>query len=156
MHLVAAGATAKEVIDNVLKPEIGKSERRSTRVKVVLATVEGDIHDIGKNLVGVLLIANGFDVHDLGKDVPTRTLVEKMNELDADILGLSAMLSTTILVQRDVIKALEEAGIRDQLKIIVGGVAATMEWAEEIGADGYADDANEAVTLIKTMTSEIG
>ena len=155
MHLVAAGAAVKETIDTVLKPELEKSGKRLKSAGVVmLATVEGDIHDIGKNLVGVMLIANGFEVYDLGQDVSTQELVEKVKEHEADILGLSAMLSTTILVQREVIKALEDAELRDSIKVIVGGVAATKDWAEEIGADGYAEDANVAVALVKKIMSE--
>lgn len=151
-HLVAAGEAVKRGIDELLKPELlRRGTERQTFGKVVLGTVAGDIHDIGKNIVAALIFAAGFDVYDLGKDVPTTKFVEKAREVGADIVGLSALLSTALPVQREVIDALAAAGLRDKMKVIVGGAPATAEWAEKIGADGYAENAIAAVRLVKLL-----
>jgi methylmalonyl-CoA mutase cobalamin-binding domain/chain len=149
---VAAAEAAKGAIDEVLQPEISRrrEERRGLGV-VVLGTVEGDIHDIGKNLVAAMLFAGGFEVIDLGKDVPTEEFIKKAKEVKADIVGASALLTTTIPMQREIIKALAKEGIRDKVKVIVGGAPVTQEWADEIGADGYGADAVEAVKLAKNL-----
>jgi len=152
MHLVAAGEAAKKAIDQVIQPELLKSgSERKTLGKVVIGTVAGDIHDIGKNIVAALLFAAGFEVYDLGKDVPTSEFVKKAKEVNADVVALSALLSTTLPVQKEVIDALKAAGIREKVKVIVGGAPATKEWAEKIGADGYAATATEAVTVVKKL-----
>jgi corrinoid protein of di/trimethylamine methyltransferase len=114
---------------------------------VVIGTVSGDIHEIGKSLVATMLTANGFEVHDLGVDVDTEAFVEKVSKLDADILGLSALLTTTMTRQREVIEALEDAGLRERVRVILGGAPVTAGWSAEIGADGYAEDAMGAVRL---------
>jgi methylmalonyl-CoA mutase cobalamin-binding domain/chain len=118
---------------------------------MVIGTVKGDIHEIGKSLVATMMSANGFRVHDLGVDVSPATFVGKVKETEANLLGLSALLTTTMTAQREVILAIEEAGIRDQIKVIVGGAPVTQEWAESIGADGYAEDAVGAVALGKRL-----
>lgn len=118
---------------------------------VVLGTVQGDIHEIGKSLVGTMLSANGFQVHDLGVDVSVTQFLDKVLETNADLLGLSALLTTTMVVQRDVIEALEDAGIREKVKVMVGGAPVSREWAEEIGADGYAEDAMRAVDIARDL-----
>lgn len=118
---------------------------------VVLGTVKGDIHEIGKTLVGTMLAANGFKVHDLGTDVSPGAFVAKVHETGADIVGLSALLTTTMTMQRKVIEAFTEAGIREQVKVIVGGAPISREWASAIGADGYAEDAVGAVRLAKEL-----
>jgi methylmalonyl-CoA mutase cobalamin-binding domain/chain len=123
----------------------------SLGTKVILATVKGDMHDIGKNIVGAMLFAAGFNVIDLGKDVPTEFIVSKVKEEKAPLLGLSALLSTTMPVIEEVIQALEEAGIRDEVKVIVGGAPITEEWAIKIGADGYGDSAPHAVEVAKSV-----
>lgn len=152
MHLAAAAEAAKRAIDEVLQPEIAKQElERKGLGVVVIGTVEGDIHDIGKNLVGVMLFAAGFDIHDIGKDVDTEVFVKKVKELNPDIVAASALLSTTLPAQRKLIEALKASGIRDKVKVIVGGAPVTDEWAKEIGADGYAEDAPGAVKLVKTL-----
>jgi dimethylamine corrinoid protein len=115
--------------------------------KVVIGTVHGDIHEIGKSLVGTMLSASGFQVHDLGVDVPAEAFVAKIKETGANLVGLSALLTTTMAVQKEIIDALSAAGVRDQVKVLVGGAPVTRGWAEEIGADGYAEDAIEAVQL---------
>jgi trimethylamine corrinoid protein len=132
----------------VLEPAMAeRSAVRSIRGRVVIGTVKGDIHEIGKNLVGTMLSASGFEVHDLGVDVPVETFVAKAREVGADIVGVSALLTTTMTGQRAVVQALADAGMRPGVKVIVGGAPVTRAWAEEIGADGYSEDAVGAVAL---------
>ena len=151
-HLVAAAEAAKEALDNVLIPEMKKQpEKVSLGTKVILATVRGDVHDIGKNIVGAMLFAAGFNVIDLGKDVPTDVIISRVKEEKAPLLGLSALLSTTMPVIEEVIQALEDAEIRDEVKVIVGGAPVTEEWAIKIGADGYGDSAPHAVAVAKSV-----
>jgi len=119
--------------------------------KVVLATVAGDLHDIGKNLVKLMLEGTGFEVIDLGTDVPADKVVEAVNEFNPDVVALSALLTTTMAAQGDVIKALEAAGIRDKVKVIVGGAPITEAFANEIGADGYSEDASGAADIAKAL-----
>ncbi len=119
--------------------------------KVVIGTVRGDIHEIGKSLVATMLSANGFQVFDLGVDVPIDDLIAKVKETEADLVGLSALLTTTMSVQAEVIEALKKAGLRERVKVMVGGAPVTRSWAEEIGADGYAEDAIGAVELAKKL-----
>jgi len=119
---------------------------------VMLATVKGDLHDLGKNMVAAMLRTSGFDVHDLGKDVSADTIVAKINELQPQIVGLSALLTTTVPYQETVIKRLETEGLRGRVKVMVGGAPVTPEWAEKIGADGYANNAPEAVEIAKKLT----
>ncbi|MCA2002353.1 MAG: corrinoid protein [Chloroflexi bacterium] len=118
--------------------------------KAVVGTVKGDLHDIGKNLVGMMLEGAGFKVVDLGVDVPAEKFVASLQE-GADILGLSALLTTTMPSMEQTIKAIEAAGLRSQVKIIVGGAPVTAEYARQIGADGFAPDAGQAVTLAKSL-----
>ncbi|MCL4459465.1 MAG: corrinoid protein [Chloroflexi bacterium] len=117
--------------------------------KVVVGTVQGDLHDIGKNLVAMMLEGSGFEVLDLGVDVPPDGFVEAIQSSSAQIIGMSALLSTTMIKMRVTIQALREAGLRDQVKVMIGGAAASQRYAEEIGADGYASNAYGAVTLAK-------
>jgi corrinoid protein of di/trimethylamine methyltransferase len=132
----------------VLEPALAEaSVERRVRGRVVIGTVKGDIHEIGKNLVGTMLSASGFEVHDLGVDVPVETFVAKAREVGADIVGVSALLTTTMTGQRAVVQALADAGMRPGVKVIVGGAPVTRAWAEEIGADGYSEDAVGAVAL---------
>jgi methanogenic corrinoid protein MtbC1 len=131
---------------SVLEPEIQRTGK-STGYKgtVVLGTVHGDLHSVGKTMVSSLMMAHGFRVIDLGENVPTERFLDAVREHHPDILGLSALLTTTALEQRRVIEALQEAGLRSQVKVMVGGGAITTEFAREIGADGYAPTAPEAV-----------
>ena len=115
---------------------------------VVIGTVEGDIHDIGKTVVAALLSANGYDVHDLGVEVPAARFIEAAASLKADVIGLSALLSTTMLYQRNVLELMRNKGLRDRYCVVVGGAPVTKAWAEEIGADGYAPGAYEAIQLL--------
>jgi len=149
--LVLAGEAMKAAIA-VLEPEITrKGGQRQTLGTVVIGTVEGDIHDIGKTLVATMLSVGGFRVYDLGVDVPVPTFVEKAREVNADIVGMSALLTTTMVRQRDVIEALEDAGLRSRVKVIVGGAPVTRSWAQEIGADGYSEDAIGAVAVARQL-----
>ena len=149
--LVLAGEAMKAAVA-VLEPEM---QRRGTKRQmlgtVVIGTVDGDIHDIGKTLVATMLAASGFQVYDMGVDVPVQTFLEKARETSADVVGLSALLTTTMVKQKDVIEALEEAGLRPQIKVMVGGAPVTRTWAEEIGADGFSEDAIGAVTVAKEL-----
>lgn len=115
--------------------------------KIVLGTVSGDIHEIGKEIVGVLFEINGFEVVDLGKDVDSMDFITKAEEVQADIIGLSALMSTTMTVQKEVIELLKETGLRDKYLVMIGGGPTTNEWSEMIGADGWAETAEEAVKL---------
>lgn len=120
--------------------------------KVVMGTVEGDIHDIGKSIVVAFLTANGFEVYDLGRDAPPEKFVEKAKEVTADVIGASALLTTTMETQRKVVEAIKEAGLKGKVKVIVGGAPASEEWAKKIGADAYGENATEAVVKIKQLT----
>jgi 5-methyltetrahydrofolate--homocysteine methyltransferase len=150
-NLVIAGSAMQQAME-LLEPELkARQQERKTFGKVVLGTVQGDIHEIGKSLVGTMLSANGFEVLDLGVDVPTADFLAKVKESGAQLLGLSALLTTTMTVQREVIEALHEAGLRDQVKVLVGGAPVNQEWAKSIGADGYAEDAMAAVDVAKKL-----
>ena len=147
-----AAAEAMKAAMSVLEPELKRhGEERPSAGTVVLGTTKGDIHEIGKTLVGMLLTANGFKVHDLGVDVPSDQFAISARELHADVVGVSALLTTTMRGQRSVVQALEQAGLRSSVKIIVGGAPVTQRWAEEIGADGYARDAIGAVALVRSL-----
>ncbi len=148
--IIAADGMQKAMV--LLEPELLKRQQAvESAGTVLLGTVKGDIHEIGKSLVATMLSANGFKVHDLGVDVPTETFVEKVQEMKPDILGLSALLTTTMVMQREVISALSNAGLRDKVKVMVGGAPVTRSWAEEIGADGYAEDAMGAVQIARQL-----
>jgi 5-methyltetrahydrofolate--homocysteine methyltransferase len=120
--------------------------------KVVLGTVKGDLHDIGKNLVAMMLEGAGFDIIDLGTDISPQQFVEAVQE-GVDVIGLSALLTTTMPSMEQTISALQDAGLREQVKVIVGGAPVTAEYAHQIGADGYAPDASQAVTVTKALLS---
>jgi len=147
-----AAAEAMKAAMAVLEPELKrKGEERLIAGTVVLGTTKGDIHEIGKTLVGTLLTANGFKVHDLGVDVSCDKFAVAAHELEADVVGVSALLTTTMRGQKTVVESLERAGLRPAVKIIVGGAPVSQRWAEEIGADGYAKDAMAAVALVKKL-----
>ncbi|HEY73312.1 MAG: cobalamin-binding protein [Chloroflexi bacterium] len=150
-HLIIAASGMQRSM-KLLEPELQARQQAVERAgTLVIGSVAGDIHEIGKSLVGTMMSASGFQVYDLGVDVPTEVFVAKIRETGANLLGLSALLTTTMTVQRDVIEALEEAGIRDQVKVIIGGAPVNQEWADTIGADGYADDAVGAIELAKQL-----
>ncbi len=152
-ELVMAGEAMKAAVAT-LDPEMKKrGTERKMLGKVVIATVEGDIHEIGKSLVATMLAANGFEVHDLGVDVPIDKFVGTVKQTGANLVGLSSLLTTTMVMQRKVIEALADAGMRKQVKVMVGGAPVSRKWAEEIGADGYAEDAVDAVDLAMRLAS---
>jgi corrinoid protein of di/trimethylamine methyltransferase len=151
--IIAANGMKKAMA--LLEPELVSREQKfESAGVVVLGTVQGDIHEIGKSLVGTMLTANGFTVHDLGADVPVEAFISKIKETHATLLGMSALLTTTMTVQREVIKALVESGMRDQIKVMVGGAPVTRIWADQIGADGFAEDAMGAVKLAKQLMNK--
>jgi len=150
--LVGAAAAAKEALDKILRPAMAKARTTQRSLgKVVLGTVSGDIHDIGKNIVAAMLFASGFEVVDLGTDVSIDDFVSRSSEVGAKIVGTSALLSTTLPVQREIINEFVKRKIRDQHKLLVGGAPATEQWAKEIKADGYAPNAVDAVKLAKRV-----
>lgn len=150
-ELVMAGEAMKIAV-STLEPEMARrGTQRQVFGKVVLATIHGDIHDIGKTLVGTMLSAAGFEVYDLGVDVPVTKIIEKAREVDADLVAVSALLTTTMVRQRDVVEALDDMGLRPRIKVMVGGAPVTGEWVKEIGADGYSEDAIGAVQVAKQL-----
>ena len=139
----------------LLEPELRlRQQVLETAGTVVIGTVKGDIHEIGKSLVATMLSANGFKVYDLGVDVPTEKFLAKIKETGANLLGLSALLTTTMTVQREVVAALAEAGLRDRVKVMVGGAPVTRKWAADIGADGFAEDAIGSVQVAKQLVGK--
>ena len=139
---------------DLLQPKI---QEMGTNVKkkgtVVIGTVKGDLHYIGKNIVKLLMETSGFDVYDLGVDVDPFAFIVKADEVNADIIALSALLTTTLVGQKDVLEALESQGKRSKFKVILGGGAVTKSWSDEIGADGYAENAYGAVALVKSFVA---
>lgn len=155
-ELVLAGEAMKAAVA-VLEPEMTKAgTAREIHGTVVLAAASGDIHDIGKSLVGTMLAASGFRVIDLGVDVPVDRVVEAVREVGPDIVGVSALLTTTMVGQRDVVTALGSAGLRSTVKVMVGGAPVTPEWADEIGADGFGEDAARAVAVARQLVGMEG
>jgi dimethylamine corrinoid protein len=153
VELIYAATIMEEAI-KILEPEMKKSkEKRHSIAVVVLGTVAGDIHDIGKNLVRIMLEAGGFEVHDIGKDAPTESFVSEAKEASAGLVGASSLMTTTVEVQKDVVDALRVAGIK--APVMVGGAAVSEEWAKEIGAT-YSSDAGSAVNTAKVLLRKGG
>jgi methanogenic corrinoid protein MtbC1 len=153
-ELVGSANTVKAVIDEVLDPIIrAMGEKKESQGKIVIGTVETDVHSIGKDLVGSFLFSNGFEVFDLGVEVPAAKFIEKAEEIGAQVIALSSLLTMSMDFQRQVIEELNSRGLRAKYKVIVGGSPTSEDWAERIGADGWADDAIEAVTLVKKLLS---
>lgn len=146
---------AAEITTDIMTRLQDRFEAEDTRIEkrgtVLLATVEGDVHDIGKSLVGMIMNASGYNVIDAGKDVPNQKMIELVKEHKPDIVGLSSLLSTTMPAQQEFIELAKEAGIRDQIKVIVGGAPVSRDWANKIGADGYAEDASGTVIEADTL-----
>ena len=150
-ELVMAGEAMKAAV-TTLEPEMARrGTARQVLGKVVLATVEGDIHEIGKTLVGTMLSASGFQVYDLGVDVSSAKIIEKVKEVDADLVGLSALLTTTMVKQKEVVDELDKLGLRKKTKVMVGGAPVTRDWVQKIEADGYSEDAIGTVGLAKRL-----
>jgi corrinoid protein of di/trimethylamine methyltransferase len=153
-ELVMAGEAMKAAVAT-LEPELLKlGEAREVMGRVVLATVEGDIHEIGKTLVGTMLSASGFDVYDIGVDAPAEKIIKKALEVDANIIGMSALLTTTRVRQREVIEELDKEGLRPRIQVMVGGAPITKDWAEKIKANGTSEDAVGAVKLAKQLVGK--
>jgi corrinoid protein of di/trimethylamine methyltransferase len=150
-ELVLAAEAMKAAVA-VLEPELARTgSARQVLGRVVIGTVAGDLHDIGKTLVATMLSANGFEVYDLGVNVPVQSFIEKAREVDASIIAMSALLTTTMVQQRDFIRAFDAAGLRPAVRVMVGGAPVTRSWASEIGADGYSPDAISAVAAARTL-----
>jgi corrinoid protein of di/trimethylamine methyltransferase len=154
-NLIVSASGMKQAMA-VLEPEL-KARRQQLKSAggVVIGTVRGDIHEIGKSLVATMLSANGFDVHDLGVDVPVEKFVETVKQSGAVLVGLSALLTTTMGGQKTVIEALRAAGLRERVRVMVGGAPVTQKWATDIGADGYAQDAVAAVDLATRLVATV-
>ncbi|MEJ2013248.1 MAG: corrinoid protein [Anaerolineales bacterium] len=147
---VLRSARAMQSSMNILRPILAESGVEMVG-RILLGTVKGDLHDIGKNLVAMMCEGAGFDVKDLGKDVEPEAFVEEVKAFEPDVLGMSALLTTTMRSMEQTIKALEEAGIRDKVKVMIGGAPVTQDFADKIGADGYASNAAGASDLAKKL-----
>jgi methylmalonyl-CoA mutase cobalamin-binding domain/chain len=149
------GADLAERLVPLVKPRLS-SEQVKPKGIVVMATVKGDLHDIGKNLVIMQLALNGYQVHDMGMDNPAMNIINKAKEVKADIIGLSALLLSTLPCQAEVIKTLRDLGLRDRFRVIIGGGVTTQAWADEIGADGWGADAVQAVAVVDKLLGKGG
>jgi len=149
-ELVLAGETMKEAF-KVLQPALAAADQSTDKTKIILATVKGDNHDIGKNILGSLLLSSGFELYDLGMDVSEDVIVENVKETGASIIALSSLLTMTVEQIKAVDEALKTAGIRDKVKLIVGGAPLNMELAKKLGADDFAEDAVDGVKHIKKL-----
>jgi len=149
---VLRSARAMQSSMNILKPLLAESGVKMVG-KVLLGTVKGDLHDIGKNLVGMMCEGAGFEVEDLGKDVAPEGFVEAVKQFEPDVVGMSALLTTTMRAMEHTLKALEEAGVRDKVKVMIGGAPVTQAFADQIGADGYASNAASAAEMAKKFVS---
>ncbi len=147
--MMAAGAMEAGVA--LLEADMPKEEASKKLAVIVNGTVEGDVHDIGKSIVSTMLQSSGFEVHDIGRDVPLQDFIDKIKETDANMVGMSALMTTTLSGQKEVIEMLKEQGLRDKVKVMVGGAPATQAWADKIGADCYAENASEAVAKAKEL-----
>ncbi len=153
-ELVLAGETMKEAF-KVLEPALKTDSHAKKKVGIVIATVKGDQHDIGKNILMSLLLSGGFEIYDLGMDVPASKIVAKVKETGAKIVALSTLLTMTVEEIRNVCNALKEAGLRNKVKVIVGGAPLNMELAKELGADEYGDDATQGAKKIAQMAKDL-
>ena len=153
-ELLLAAQTMEECMD-ILRPELARLDiEQGPSVTIVMAQVEGDIHDIGRKIVNTMWRLAGFEVHDLGHDVKSSVIVDKAEELGADIIGLSALLTTSLPYCRDVVRLLEARDLRPRFKVIMGGGATTPGFVQKIGGDGYAPDAASAVALVQRIIKE--
>lgn len=149
--IVASDAMVEAV--NVLQQAMNVENANEKLGVAVIGTIEGDVHDIGKGIVATMLRVYGFEVHDLGRDVPIKAFVDKVKEVNADIVGSSALMTTTMVGQRALEEALKAAGLRDKVKTMVGGAVCTQRWSDKIGSDLYAENATDAVVKLKEMFS---
>lgn len=150
-EMLVAARAMKSGLD-ILRPKLMEAEIEA-KGKVIIGTVKGDLHDIGKNLVAIMLEGAGFDIIDLGVDIPPEKFIEVLESEKPDVVALSALLTTTMVSIEDTISAMKTAGLRDEVKVIVGGAPVTQEYADSIGADGFAADASLAVSLVKGLVN---
>jgi corrinoid protein of di/trimethylamine methyltransferase len=150
-HVVMAADSMQVAVDIIRKSMPEEEQKKVRSGKVLIGTVEGDLHDIGKNIVAMMMIAAGFEVVDLGRDVKADDFIARARETNADIIALSCLMTTTLPYQREVIEELNRLRLRDKFKVMVGGGPVTREWATKIGADGYGMDAYEAVETAKRL-----
>jgi corrinoid protein of di/trimethylamine methyltransferase len=153
VDLISAAEPAQKAVREILEPEFKKSKGMKTLGQVVLGTVYGDIHNIGKNIVSSMFFAAGFRVLDLGEDVPAEQFANKASETNAAIVGASSLLTTTIEGQREIVERLKASGVRNRVKTMFGGAPCTPEWVRQIGGDAYATNAMEAVKVAKQLLS---
>jgi len=154
-ELVFSGEIFKAASDK-LKPSITKEQGRGkSKGSIVIGTVKGDLHDLGKNLVAMMMRNSGFEVIDVGKDVPVERFVEAVSQYKPNILGLSALLTTTMKMQAEIIEALKNEGLKDNVKVIIGGAPVDQDWANQIGADAYGSDAVDAVRIVERLINRI-
>jgi len=152
-HMIMSAKGMKRAM-LLLEPELrARHQAVKSAGTIVIGTVRGDIHEIGKSLVATMLLSSGFEVHDLGVDVPVEKFIDTVKATGAGLLGLSSLLTTTMVMQKKVIEALEAEGLRGQVKVMVGGAPVSSRWAAEIGADGYAEDASGAVDLALRLSA---
>jgi dimethylamine corrinoid protein len=144
-------ADAMKAAMDVLKPHLGKNQEGGVQGSVVIGTIQGDLHDLGKNIVKTMLQAAGLTVHDLGCDVQVRSYIDKAEELDADVIAASAILTTTMAYMPDLVSLLADMKLRERFKVMVGGAPVTPEYAREAGADGYGENAAQAVETAKAL-----
>jgi corrinoid protein of di/trimethylamine methyltransferase len=148
---LAFAAEAMKAAMAILQPELARDGRGIGKARILIGTVQGDIHDIGKSLVTTLMLANNYEVIDLGADVPHARFLDEVERLQPDFLGMSALLTTTMSGQGEVIRLLKQRGLRDSVKVLVGGAPTTAEWAMEIGADGHGSNAVAAVHALDAL-----
>lgn len=144
-------ADAMKAAMDVLRPRLGKGQAGGVQGRIVIGTIQGDLHDLGKNIVKTMLQAAGFTVYDLGCDVHVRSFIDRAEEQDADLIAASAILTTTMAYMPDLVNLLAETGARDRFKVMVGGAPVTPEYAEQAGADGYGENAAEAVEVARRL-----
>jgi dimethylamine corrinoid protein len=147
--MMASGAMEAGV--KLLEGDLPKDAPSKKLGVIVNGTVEGDVHDIGKSIVSTMLQSSGFEVHDIGRDVPLQKFIDKIKETNANMVGMSALMTTTMTGQKQIVEMLKEQGLRDKVKVMVGGAPVTQAWAEKIGADCYAENASEAVARAKEL-----
>lgn len=151
---VVLSAEAFKAAMQVVKPHV-QGRETSSRGKIIIGVVAGDMHDLGKSIVIAMLMGAGFDVIDLGVDVPAETFIEKAKELKPDILGVGCYMTTTMLELKEVVRSLNEHGLRDRIKIMIGGVPTTQQFADEIGADAWGRDALDTVVIAKQLMEKV-
>lgn len=150
-HLLVAAEAFESAVAILTRSMTKETKNMASQGRVLIHTVQGDIHDIGKNIVTTMLSASGFEVFDLGRDIPVEEVVGKAKKLKVDIIAGAALMTTTMPAQKDIVRLLEEEGIRDRFKLLFGGAPVSAEWVQSIGADGYAECASDAVEMAKAL-----